>query len=138
MYTGASIAMKRAGVTRENLEKVFIAGAFGAYIDPASAKAIGMYPDVSREKIIQMGNAAGTGARMALLSKKARKTAWKIRNMVKYVELAVDPDFHEEYISALFFPHADLDRFPETMRALKKEGLRMAPSHETILSKLRK
>jgi len=138
IYTGASIAMKRAGVARENLEKVFIAGAFGTYVDPASAKAIGMYPDVSFEKIIQIGNAAGTGARMALLSKKARKTAWKIRNMVKYVELAADPDFREEYISALFFPHADLDQFPETMGALKKDGLHIASRHETLLSKLKK
>lgn len=119
MYSGASILMKKKGLKIDDMEKVFIAGAFGTYINPASARTIGMFPDFSLEKIIQVGNAAGTGARMALLSSKARQISDRLASMVRYVELANDPGFRKEYMKALYLPHLEIDQFPRTMKLLK-------------------
>lgn len=138
MYTGASILMKKLDLAVDDINKVFIAGAFGTYIDPANAKTIGMFPDIPIDKIVQVGNAAGTGARMVLLSKDARNTAGKIRKKVQYVELANDPNFHREYLKALYFPHLDLDCFPRTVKMLRKTLFHVAPNHQTVLKGINK
>jgi uncharacterized 2Fe-2S/4Fe-4S cluster protein (DUF4445 family) len=72
---------------------VIIAGAFGSYIDVASAVTIGMLPSLPLNRFKQVGNAAGTGAKMALISKGARSEAQNIAGGVKYIELAANPGF---------------------------------------------
>ena len=120
MHTGAAILMKEARVTEEDIDIVFIAGAFGSYIDPEKARIIGMYPEVPLKKVKVVGNAAGTGARMALVSKTARKTAEEISKKVKYIELANDPNFQNELMNSYYIPYADLSRYPETSRLLRE------------------
>jgi len=120
MFTGCSILMKRKGVKREDLDRVFIAGAFGNYINPENAKFIGLVPDVPTEKIIFVGNTAITGAKMALISREAMETAEAISRRVRYLELAIDPDFSQEFSYALLIPHKDLDRFPSVKEQLEK------------------
>ena len=78
-------------VKRKNLNQVLIAGAFGSYINPESAKLIGLVPDVPTEKIKSVGNTALTGAKMALISREARKTAETLSKKIRYLELTVDP-----------------------------------------------
>jgi len=117
IYAGCSILMKRKKVRRKCLDKVFIAGAFGSYINPENAKLIGLIPDVPTAKISFIGNTAVTGAKMVLISKEARKKASLISKKVRYLELAADPDFNEEFISAIFIPHKDLNRFPSVKRS---------------------
>ncbi len=112
MYTGATILMKKLGITSEDIKRVFIAGAFGNYIDPENALIIGMYPDVPLERIRFVGNAAGSGARLALVSKKTRQTAEIISKRVKYFEQAADPSFQDEFLKAVYLPHKELERFP--------------------------
>jgi uncharacterized 2Fe-2S/4Fe-4S cluster protein (DUF4445 family) len=119
MFTGCSILMKRKGMKRENLDRVLIAGAFGNYINPENAKLIGLVPDVQTEKIEFVGNTAVTGAKMALVSKEAREIAETLSKRVRYLELAIDPDFSREFASALVIPHKDLDRFPSAKEYLK-------------------
>lgn len=102
--TGIDILMYEAGVEQQQIKQVYLAGAFGTYIDSASAKAIGMIPNFSPNIITNIGNAAGTGARMALISCKAREECKKISRNVEYVELAVHPDFQSVFISSLNFP----------------------------------
>jgi uncharacterized 2Fe-2S/4Fe-4S cluster protein (DUF4445 family) len=138
MYTGASIMMNNLNISRSDVEKVFMAGAFGTYIDPASAKIVGMFPDFSPEKILQVGNAAGTGARMALISKKARNISAKISESVHYLELAADPNFQTEYLNALYFPHLNLDLFPESLEKLKKGNLIVAQNHLKLMERMKK
>ncbi len=121
MFTGCSILMKRKSVKREDLDRVFIAGAFGSYINPENAKFIGLVPDVPTEKIKFVGNTAVTGAKMALVSREARETAEALSRRVRYLELAIDPDFNQEFTYALVIPHKDLDRFPSVKEHL--EGL---------------
>jgi uncharacterized 2Fe-2S/4Fe-4S cluster protein (DUF4445 family) len=102
--TGIDILMQEMDVEPERIKRVHLAGAFGTYIDSASAKAIGMIPNFSPTIITSIGNAAGTGARMALISDKARETCKLIARNVEYVELGVHPDFQSVFIRSLNFP----------------------------------
>jgi len=111
IYTGASILMKHLGVKPHEIQKVFLAGAFGTYVDPLNAKVIGMYPDVALEGVRFVGNTSGSGARMTLLSLKAREEAERIAKFVEYVELGADPSFQDEFLKATYLPHKELERF---------------------------
>ncbi len=121
MFTGCSILMKRKNVKKENFDRVFIAGAFGNYINPENAKFIGLVPDVPTEKIEFVGNTAITGAKMVLVSREARETAEALSKRIRYLELAADSGFSSEFSQALFLPHKDLDRFPSVRKQLKFE-----------------
>jgi len=120
IYTGASILMKQMQVHREEIQKIFLAGAFGNYVDPQNARIIGMYPDVPLERVQFVGNTAGSGARMALLSIDARQTAEEIAKNVEYVELGADPNFQSEFLKATYLPHQETSRFPNVIRMLGK------------------
>jgi uncharacterized 2Fe-2S/4Fe-4S cluster protein (DUF4445 family) len=122
MRTGAEILMKRMGVTEKDIKKLYLAGAFGNYIDPENARTIGMYPELPLEKVTFVGNTAGTGARMCLVSKEEREEAEKIGKTVKYLELAADEDFQTEYLNAMYFPHKDLSKYPDTVDLLRRLG----------------
>jgi uncharacterized 2Fe-2S/4Fe-4S cluster protein (DUF4445 family) len=117
LYTGCKILMKRMGI--EEVDKVILAGAFGSYIDREAAMVIGMFPDCDLEKVIAIGNAAGDGARIALLNREKRKAADKIARKIKYVELTIDPDFQTEFMRAMHFPHMK-DQFPHIGQVLEK------------------
>ena len=118
MFSGAWIAMNQLGVTRDEIENVYMAGAFGTYINRESAINIGMIPEFPLMRIEQVGNAAGTGARMALISRSARDEAKEIARKVRYVELGAQPEYNEVFLDAMLFPHKDLGKFPETVRKL--------------------
>lgn len=105
--TGVSILMQEMDVKPEQVKHVYIAGAFGTYITPSSAKVIGMIPDTPLNIVTSVGNAAGTGARMALVLSKARRICEKISNVVEYIELAAHSDFHSIFIESLRFPHGE-------------------------------
>lgn len=122
MHVGADILMKRMGITIDKLDKLVIAGAFGNYIDAENARTIGMYPEVPLEKIAFSGNLAGTGSRLALISKEEREKTEEISRRIKYYELAIDPEFQTEYAQSLYFPHQNLDKYPSTKELLKKLG----------------
>jgi uncharacterized 2Fe-2S/4Fe-4S cluster protein (DUF4445 family) len=102
--TGINILLKEVGVGPEQIKRTYLAGAFGTYINSTSAKAIGMIPDFPPTIITSIGNAAGTGARMALTSGRAREMCEKISRNVEYVELGAHPDFQSVFIESLNFP----------------------------------
>jgi uncharacterized 2Fe-2S/4Fe-4S cluster protein (DUF4445 family) len=118
MYAGAKILMKHFKTNR--VEKVVLAGAFGTYIDKEAAMVIGMFPDCPLEKVSSIGNAAGEGARLALLNLPKREEAEWIARKVQYVEIAVDPSFQDEFVAAMMFPHQK-DRFPYIAHLLPKK-----------------
>jgi len=101
MRAGVNILLKRAGVTEADIGEVIIAGAFGTYLDAQSGLDIGMFPRVERHRIRQVGNAAGAGARMTLLSIAEREHAIRIAHQVEYVELTAEKDFQSEFAQAL-------------------------------------
>jgi uncharacterized 2Fe-2S/4Fe-4S cluster protein (DUF4445 family) len=86
--------------SEEEIKEVIIAGAFGSYIDVASAVTIGMLPSLPLNRFKQVGNAAGTGAKMSLISKGARGEAQGIADRVKYIELAANPQFARIFAQA--------------------------------------
>jgi uncharacterized 2Fe-2S/4Fe-4S cluster protein (DUF4445 family) len=118
MYAGAKVLMKRFGA--DHVEQVILTGAFGTYIDKEAAMVIGMFPDCSLEKVSSVGNAAGEGARLALLNLSKREEAKWIAEKVHYVEIAVDPYFQDEFVAAMMFPHQK-DSFPHVEHLLPKE-----------------
>jgi uncharacterized 2Fe-2S/4Fe-4S cluster protein (DUF4445 family) len=125
IFAGCSILMKRKNLRREDLDRIFIAGAFGSF-NPENAKFIGLVPDVPTEKISFVGNTAIAGAKMTLISKEARETAEMLSKKVRYLELAADPDFNQEFFKATFIPHKDLDRFPSIKEYLERTTNRSA------------
>ncbi|MBP6469379.1 MAG: DUF4445 domain-containing protein [Chloroflexi bacterium] len=102
LYAGAKLLMNRAGVTA--VERIVLAGAFGSYIDPRHAQILGLIPECPLEQVTAVGNAAGDGARIALLNRHRRVEAAAVAARVTYVETAVDPDFQAEFVAALHFP----------------------------------
>ncbi|HDO41670.1 MAG TPA: DUF4445 domain-containing protein [Candidatus Bathyarchaeota archaeon] len=125
IHTGCTILMRKLGVKESDIDALFIAGAFGSYIDPKSARIIGMYPEIPLNKVRIVGNAAGTGARMALASKTIRRKAEEISRKVNYIELGAEPEFQAEFLNSHFLPYVDLTKYPETINMLKKLGIQI-------------
>ncbi len=107
---GVEVLLDEAGIEVDQVERVVVAGAFGTYLDVASARAIGMFPPLPLERFDQVGNAAGIGAKLALLSVQCRRTAEEIARRVEYVELTTDARFSSAYMDAMGLPDpADVD-----------------------------
>ena len=103
MRAGINILMDKLGLRESDIREVYLAGGFGNYVNPASAVAIGLLPVFQKAKITPVGNAAGSGAKMALLSTSAFKEAVKIAERVEHVELANIPQFQQEFAKGVLF-----------------------------------
>ena len=101
---GICLLMKQLSITEEKIQTVYIAGAFGNYMNPKSAAMIGMLPESLLERIVPVGNAAGEGAKIALLNKKERQEMNQTVGHMEFVELAVSPEFQDCFIDELCFP----------------------------------
>jgi len=119
IYAGISSLIKEIGFTLDNIERVYIAGGFGNYLNVDKAVIIGMLPDIPKEKFRFLGNTSVAGAYLCLLSEKLRKEAEDIARKMTYMELSVSRNFMDEYMSALFLPHTDMALFPTVEKLLK-------------------
>ncbi len=99
--TGIEVLLSRNGLIKDQINEVILAGAFGTYLDVNSAIAIGLLPDIPREKIHQVGNAAGMGAKLVLISEVKRDEAKELARKVHYIELAGDPSFMRLFAKAM-------------------------------------
>ena len=115
MYAGAKIMMRHLGI--DKVDKVILAGAFGSYIDKKSAACLGLFPDCDLENISTVGNAAGDGARAALLNVDKRLEADKVARQIEYIELTKEPDFDKVFAEAMWLPHMK-DVFPHIQHLL--------------------
>ena len=104
LYAGARLLMDEMGV--DEVQRIRLAGAFGNHIDPLYAMVLGMIPDCPLENVSSAGNAAGSGARMALVSGEARRLVEQVVSRVEKVETAVEPRFQEHFVAAMNIPHA--------------------------------
>ena len=114
-FSGARMIMQyldRRHELKDKISQIFLAGAFGNYINKENAKFIGMIPDIPNEFIFQIGNAAGIGAQNALLDTDLRKKADTLLHRTHYVEIAVEENFQKEFAHAMYFPHMNLNLFP--------------------------
>jgi uncharacterized 2Fe-2S/4Fe-4S cluster protein (DUF4445 family) len=104
LQAGCRLLMDRLG--GDGVDRVRLAGAFGAHIDPVHALVLGMVPDCDPDSVSSAGNAAGTGARIALLNRAARGEIEALVRRVEKVETAVEPRFQEHFVEAMAIPHA--------------------------------
>ncbi|NMM45903.1 DUF4445 domain-containing protein [Rhodospirillaceae bacterium KN72] len=102
LYAGAQLLIDKFG---KPVERVVLAGAFGSHIDSKYAMVLGLIPDCPLDMVASVGNAAGTGARIALLNKKARNEIKEIVTHIEKIETAVEPRFQEHFVGAMAFPH---------------------------------
>jgi len=116
--------MKEAGVTRHEIATIYVAGAFGNYLDKKNATIIGLVPEIALDRIKNIGNGAVTGANLALINRKERKTLDEIAKKIAYIELNAEPSFMDEYTSSTFLPHTDLSLFPMVQKLIESCRLR--------------
>jgi uncharacterized 2Fe-2S/4Fe-4S cluster protein (DUF4445 family) len=103
LYAGARLLMDHLGIDR--VDRITLAGAFGSHIDVKYAMVLGMIPDCELTKVGSAGNAAGTGARIALLNHKSRSEIARVVKQVEKIETAVEPRFQEHFVDAMAIPH---------------------------------
>lgn len=103
LYAGAQLLMDKLGIS--SVDKIVLAGAFGSHIDTKYALILGMLPDCDPNNVYSAGNAAGTGARIALLNQKSRDDIESVVRIIEKVETAIEPRFQEHFIDAMAIPH---------------------------------
>jgi len=103
LYAGARLLMDKLEI--DKLDRITLAGAFGSHIDVKYAMVLGMIPDCDLAKVTSAGNAAGTGARIALLNRASRDEIARVVKQVEKVETAVEPKFQEHFVGAMALPH---------------------------------
>jgi uncharacterized 2Fe-2S/4Fe-4S cluster protein (DUF4445 family) len=103
LYAGVRLLMERLNIT--SVDRIRLAGAFGSHIDVKYAMVLGMIPDCKLEHVSSAGNAAGTGARIALLDQRSRKDIEALVRRVEKIETAVEPRFQEFFVEAMAIPH---------------------------------
>ena len=127
LYAGIKLLMARRGV--DHIGRVALAGAFGSYIDPRAAMILGMIPDCDLGRVSAVGNAAGDGARIALLNREQRLEAARLAGWVEHVQTANHPDFQDEFVAAMALPHAS-DPFPH-LEGMLPEATSKKPRRRT-------
>ena len=109
LYTAAGFLLSKSGVAKP--DRVLLAGGFGSIIDPLKAMLLGMIPDMPLDRVYGVGNSAGEGARIALLNRNKRTEAMRLLDMIEFIELPVQPEFQNQFMLALNFPHM-IDPYP--------------------------
>jgi uncharacterized 2Fe-2S/4Fe-4S cluster protein (DUF4445 family) len=127
LYTGAKLLMERRGV--DKVDRVLLAGGFGAYIDKQRAMMIGLFPDCDLDKVYAVGNSAGDGAVLCLLSRERRQRARELARWIEYVETAIEPNFQARFVDALGLPHGR-DEFPHLKGLIPERPLVRAEETE--------
>ena len=103
IFAGIKILLKEADIFLEDIDEILLAGAFGNFINKESARRLGLIPHISLNKIESVGNAAGRGAEMTLLSEEMKKIGRKTAKEIEYIELSSRTDFQKEFVEAMFF-----------------------------------
>ena len=117
LYAGVRLLMDKMQV--QQVERIRLAGAFGSHIDVKHAMVLGLIPDCPLDKVSSAGNAAGTGARIALLNQDAREVIQAVVRQITKIETAVEPKFQDYFVGAMAFPHKS-DPFPHLFSVVTK------------------
>lgn len=110
LYAGIKLLMDKLGI--DHVDRIRLAGAFGSYIDPKFAMVLGLIPDCELSQVAAVGNAAGTGARMALLNRGYRREIEDLVGRIEKIETALEPKFQEHFVMAMALPNK-VDPFPK-------------------------
>jgi len=123
VYAGITTLLEEVGLTKDNLEQIFIAGGFGHFINVRNAIIIGMLPDLPEEIFTFLGNTSVAGAHLALINRDKWKEMEKISRNITYIELFNNNKFYERYVASLFLPYTHIEEFPSVKKILKERGL---------------
>lgn len=120
IYAGFSVLVQSVGLELAEVEQVFIAGAFGQYINVEKAIQIGLLPDMPWDRFHYLGNTSVLGAFYSLVSRPMRRKVLEVAQKMTYLELSADNTFYDQFMSALFLPHTDITAFPSVLRVLNQ------------------
>ncbi len=126
LYAGVKLLMEKLGV--ETIDRIQLAGAFGSHIDVKYAMVIGLIPDCELKRVKSAGNAAGTGARIALLNKQARTEIEDVVSKVEKIETAVEPNFQEHFVNAMGMPNT-IDEFTNLSKIVTLPERKIGKAH---------
>jgi len=118
IYSGARVLAKRMGLDIGDIDRIYIGGGFGNYLNIEKAIWVGLLPDLPPDRFCFIGNSSLSGARMALLSREAMHKAEEIAGRMTNIELCEEPSYMGEYVGSLFLPHTDIDLFPTVKQSL--------------------
>jgi uncharacterized 2Fe-2S/4Fe-4S cluster protein (DUF4445 family) len=130
LYAGARLLMDHLGI--DEVERITLAGAFGSHIDVKYAMVLGLIPDCPLDKVSSAGNAAGTGARIALLNRQARTEIERVVKQIEKIETAVESRFQEHFVGAMAIPHksAPYPHLAQVIDLPHPAPEQAAPAHE--------
>jgi uncharacterized 2Fe-2S/4Fe-4S cluster protein (DUF4445 family) len=118
MYAGYQTLLGSVGLSFGDLDRIIMAGNFGAFIDLERAICIGLLPDIDREKFFYLGNASMLGCQISLTDVKRFRERVGVRRLITNMELSENPEFMSYYMAALFLPHTDMNLFPSVRAKL--------------------
>jgi uncharacterized 2Fe-2S/4Fe-4S cluster protein (DUF4445 family) len=116
VYGACSFMLRSIGLEFGAVERVYVAGGFGRFLDLEKSITIGLLPDLPVDSFTYLGNSALAGAHAMLRSRAAREKVRELADRVTYLELNVSAAYMDEYTAALFLPHTDTDQFPSVKR----------------------
>ncbi len=120
IYSGITMLLNNLGMDFTMIDKIYIAGGIGNSLDIGNSVKIGMLPDVDKSKISYIGNSSLIGCYLTLMSEDGRHKLEDIASNMTYVELSVEPGYMDEFVSACFLPHTDIEKFPTVRDLLDK------------------
>ncbi|MDF1613971.1 ASKHA domain-containing protein [Desulfurivibrio dismutans] len=122
MYAGYQTLLESVGMDFDALDRVILAGNFGAYIDLERAITIGLLPDIPRERFFYLGNGSLLGCRVSLCDNQRFRERMVVSELVTNLELAENPQFMDHYMAALFLPHTNMSLFPSVTKSSQPAG----------------
>ncbi len=121
MYAGYQTLLESVGMSFDDLERIILAGNFGAYIDLERAITIGLLPDIDRSRFFYLGNGSLLGCQISLLDYKRFRERDQVRRLLTHMELSENSEFMTHYVAALFLPHTNMALFPTVRDKLAAE-----------------
>ena len=131
IYSGCMTLLEEVGLGMGDIDRIFLAGGFGSYVDLEKAMTIGLLPEIDPDKVRFIGNGSLMGAKMSSLTNRIRKDVVEVTKRMTNFELSETPSFMNNYMAALFLPHTDMKQFPkltarlEARRALQPKTYRI-------------
>jgi len=113
IYSGCMTLLEEVGLTMQDIDRIYLAGGFGSYVDLEKSMVIGLLPEIDPDRIRFIGNGSLMGAKMSSLTNRIRKDVVEVTKRMTNFELSETPSFMDHYVAALFLPHTDMDQFPK-------------------------
>ncbi|MFP4477642.1 MAG: ASKHA domain-containing protein [Desulfatibacillaceae bacterium] len=118
MYAGYMTLLGEVGLTIDMIDRIYLAGGFGSYVDLTAAMTIGLLPETDPDKVTFVGNGSLMGSKMAILTNKLRQDVVQVTERMTNFELSETGSYMDNYVAALFLPHTDLKQFPRVKQRL--------------------